>query len=115
VVISGSGLFALIFKSRKPNAIRFRKWVTAEVLPALRRHGAYTVTEGGAPSQKPYGEWSLEERRVALAEVDTARKSLSRGAAAWMWEYVGLPVPPRHLLPVWWQADLVVHGLTPPG
>lgn len=40
-IVSESGLYALIFKSRKPEAKRFRKWVTAEVLPALRRTGRY--------------------------------------------------------------------------
>jgi len=40
-LISESGLYALIFKSRKPEARKFRKWVTAEVLPALRQTGAY--------------------------------------------------------------------------
>jgi prophage antirepressor-like protein len=40
-VISESGLYALIFKSRKEAAKRFRKWVTSEVLPAIRRHGRY--------------------------------------------------------------------------
>ena len=40
-VISESGLYTVIFKSRKPEAKRFRKWVTSEVLPAIRRHGSY--------------------------------------------------------------------------
>ncbi|MDR2055441.1 MAG: Bro-N domain-containing protein [Desulfovibrio sp.] len=39
--VSESGLYALVFRSRKPEARRFRKWVTAEVLPAIRRQGAY--------------------------------------------------------------------------
>ena len=39
--ISESGLYALIFRSRKPEARAFRKWVTAEVLPALRKKGGY--------------------------------------------------------------------------
>lgn len=39
--INESGLYALIFKSRKPEARRFRKWVTADVLPAIRRTGTY--------------------------------------------------------------------------
>lgn len=41
--ISESGLYALIFKSRKPQAKAFRKWVTAEVLPAIRTHGVYAL------------------------------------------------------------------------
>jgi prophage antirepressor-like protein len=42
-VVSESGLYALIFQSRKPEAKMFRKWVTSEVLPALRRTGEYQI------------------------------------------------------------------------
>jgi len=46
LTISESGLYALVFKSRKPEARKFRKWVTAEVLPALRRTGRYEMPAG---------------------------------------------------------------------
>lgn len=39
--VSESGLYALIFRSRKPQARAFRRWVTSEVLPAIRRDGRY--------------------------------------------------------------------------
>lgn len=39
--INESGLYNLIFQSRKPEAKQFRKWVTSEVLPAIRRQGFY--------------------------------------------------------------------------
>lgn len=39
--VNESGLYHLIFKSRKPEAVRFRKWVTREVLPTIRRTGSY--------------------------------------------------------------------------
>lgn len=42
-VVNESGLYHLIFQSRKPEAKAFRKWVTAEVLPTLRRTGRYEV------------------------------------------------------------------------
>lgn len=38
-IINESGLYALILTSRKPEAKKFKKWVTSEVLPALRRTG----------------------------------------------------------------------------
>lgn len=41
MIISESGLYALIFRSRKPIAVQFRKWVTQEVLPAIRKTGHY--------------------------------------------------------------------------
>lgn len=46
VLISESGLYALIFKSRKAQARKFRKWVTAEVLPAIRASGRFEVPTG---------------------------------------------------------------------
>jgi hypothetical protein len=39
--VSESGLYRLIFSSRKPQAQAFRRWVTQEVLPAIRRTGRY--------------------------------------------------------------------------
>lgn len=42
-IISESGLYSLIFKSRKPEAKAFSKWVRSEVLPSIRKTGAYSV------------------------------------------------------------------------
>jgi len=42
-IINESGLYSLILTSRKPAAKRFKKWLTSEVLPALRREGFYAV------------------------------------------------------------------------
>lgn len=41
LVINESGLYSAILRSRKVEAKRFKKWVTAEVLPAIRKHGRY--------------------------------------------------------------------------
>lgn len=41
LVINESGLYSAILRSRKAEAKRFKKWVTAEVLPAIRKHGTY--------------------------------------------------------------------------
>lgn len=46
--VNESGLYSLIFQSRKPEAKAFRKWVTSEVLPSIRRTGSYEV-----PSSTP--------------------------------------------------------------
>ena len=42
-IINESGLYSLILRSRKPEAKKFKKWVTAEVLPSIRKHGAYAT------------------------------------------------------------------------
>lgn len=43
IAISESGLYSLIFGSKFEEAKRFKRWVTSEVLPAIRKHGAYAT------------------------------------------------------------------------
>ncbi|UTB81029.1 phage antirepressor [Staphylococcus carnosus] len=43
VIINESGLYSLIFSSKLESAKRFKRWVTAEVLPAIRKHGIYAT------------------------------------------------------------------------
>ncbi|MDF0729119.1 BRO family protein [Pseudomonas entomophila] len=45
ILINESGLYSLILRSRKAEAKRFKKWVTAEVLPSIRKHGRYEDTD----------------------------------------------------------------------
>lgn len=52
-LISESGLYSLIFRSRKPEAKRFRKWVTGDVLPTLRRTGSYTMPTASKTTTLP--------------------------------------------------------------
>lgn len=44
-IINEGGLYSVILRSDKPQAKPFRKWVTSEVLPAIRKHGAYMTSE----------------------------------------------------------------------
>lgn len=44
-IINESGLYSVILRSDKPQAKPFRKWVTSEVLPTIRRHGAYMTEQ----------------------------------------------------------------------
>jgi len=83
VVISESGLYSLIFKSRKPNAARFRKWVTSEVLPSLRSKGQYQVVTLDDLCAQP------EALKVRL--VAEARQTFGTRAAGELWFSLGLP------------------------
>ena len=47
-VINESGLYSLTLTSRKPNAKRFKRWVTSEVLPTIRKTGSYGVAAAPA-------------------------------------------------------------------
>ena len=53
-VINESGLYSLILGSRKPEARRFKKWVTSDVLPSIRKTGMYAVS--GFPVPQTYPE-----------------------------------------------------------
>ena len=43
--INESGLYSLILSSKMPNAKKFKRWVTNEVLPAIRKHGLYATDD----------------------------------------------------------------------
>ena len=44
-VINESGVYSLVFGSKLPTAKKFKRWVTSEVLPAIRKHGGYLTPE----------------------------------------------------------------------
>ena len=44
-IINESGLYSLVLSSKLPTAKKFRRWVTSEVLPSIRKHGAYLTPE----------------------------------------------------------------------
>ena len=44
-IINESGLYSLILSSKLPNARRFKRWATSEVLPAIRKHGMYAIDD----------------------------------------------------------------------
>ena len=72
-LISESGLYALIFTSRKPEAKAFRKWVTSEVLPAIRNTGSFSVLYGISHIQQV-----LE---LAIVDLYEGRMSVEKATA----------------------------------
>lgn len=78
LTVSESGLYALVFKSRKPEAKTFRKWVTAEVLPALRQTGKYEVPV----NEEPQTPFVLPRERTVRDQVMSLRELLLNSAAA---------------------------------
>lgn len=55
-IINESGLYSLILTSRKPEAKKFKKWVTSEVLPAIRKTGRYEAPAAPKPGI-PDAQW----------------------------------------------------------
>lgn len=66
-IINESGLYSAILKSRKPEAKTFKKWVTSEVLPSIRKTGTYTAptVQSNTLSDK---DWTNLKRLVWLCE-----------------------------------------------
>lgn len=83
VLISEPGLYRLIMRSNTADAERFQEWVTAEVLPSIRRTGGY----GAAPSRAALSRkemaryWYEAEERAEAAEEHAA--ALAPAADAW--------------------------------
>ena len=45
IIVNESGLYSLILGSKKPDAKRFKHWITSDVLPSIRKHGLYAADE----------------------------------------------------------------------
>ena len=92
-IISESGLWALVFTSSKPEAKRFRKWVTSEVLPALRKTGTYTdpLFMDAAPERQPIDYMARQDVSNWLSMVREARLLRGPAAAVRMWKQSPLP------------------------
>lgn len=69
-IVNESGLWDLVLDSRKPEAKRFRRWVTGEVLPSIRSTGSYTVIP------KSFAE-ALELAAAQQREIEAAQERLA--------------------------------------
>lgn len=68
IIINESGLYALVFGSKLPAAKRFKRWVTSEVLPAIRKTGSYAMPEPGSDA-----DLDRVEAMIAAVRADRAR------------------------------------------
>lgn len=83
-IINESGLYSLILGSRKPEAKKFKKWVTAEVLPSIRQTGSYTTAGADtALNAKIDKLLDLMEQMLKVIPklLEAARPSSRRGIA----------------------------------
>ena len=85
-IISEAGLYSLILRSRKPEAKAFKRWVTHEVLPSIRKTGAY-LSPGMSNEQVKALVATLEEEmyrriqaEIRLAKLEAHAEELARSA-----------------------------------
>ena len=76
-LISESGMYSLVLSSRLPSAKKFKHWVTAEVLPTIRKTGSYSVVSAEqqreAMKQQLMRELSIAPRKDVCNALDAAR------------------------------------------
>lgn len=71
VVINESGLYSLVFSSKLPAAKKFKHWVTSEVLPSIRKTGAYAV-----PKLAPHPAYRSRMVGTAIRDIGSTAKAL---------------------------------------
>jgi len=80
-IINESGLYSLILGSRKPEAKKFKKWVTAEVLPAIRKNGKYetapAVTNGETVTRSLASLDALRFQRAITMAIENGERIAS--------------------------------------
>lgn len=88
VVVTESGLYSLILGSRKPEARAFKRWITSEVIPAIRKHGGY-LTPGAVEAALTDPDFiirlatDLKTERAHRALAERRAAELTPAAAAW--------------------------------
>ena len=76
VIINESGLYSLVLSSKLPGARKFRRWVTSEVLPSIRRTGGYNLPKDFPSALRALAD--TEEQRLALlAENEKQRRAIA--------------------------------------
>lgn len=71
-IINESGLYSLVLSSKLPTARKFRRWVTSEVLPSIRRTGGYNLPKDYPSALRALAD--AEEQRQALLAENAANK-----------------------------------------
>lgn len=72
VIINESGLYSLVLSSKLPTAKKFKRWVTAEVLPSIRKTGGYAIPKDYPSALRALAD--AEERRFALEAENQQNK-----------------------------------------
>lgn len=102
VAISEAGVYRLVFKSRKPIAERFKRWLAHEVIPSIRKTGSFGLEGDVIPpspvEQRPFPDWPMEELRTKRGVVDMYRMLYGCMAAQWISPQMGFPSPPLELV-----------------
>ena len=73
-IINESGLYSLVLSSKLPTARKFRRWVTSEVLPSIRKTGGYNLPKDYPSALRALAD--AEEKRLALLAENEAQRQV---------------------------------------
>ncbi len=106
-IISESGLYVLVLKSRKPEAKKFKRWITHEVLPSLRKTGKYEI----APQHPKLPQTYLEALKALVASEEEKQAAIERERLALeqneqLREVIGCATEWKQVMGIDWLADV---------
>ena len=103
-VINEAGMYSLVLKSRKPEAKQFKRWITHEVIPDIRKHGQYmTVETADATLENPevflsksllYANEVIERQKKLLAHFEEDAENIYIGDMSKILQNCGIDVKP---------------------
>ncbi len=104
LIVSESGLWYLVIRSRREEAKKIRRWITEVVLPTIRKTGRFDMASndveeegskgvGIADTLGLEGPDDIERMRVKIGLIREARHVYGPKSARGLWEAIGLPIP----------------------
>lgn len=87
-IVSEPGMYEVVIRSDKPEAVAFRRWITGEVLPQIRKTGGYGAP-AALPDRKTLAQWVVdaeeraEREAAARLEAEQRTRELAAPASAW--------------------------------
>ena len=84
-IINESGLYSLVLSSKLPTARKFRRWVTSEILPSIRKTGGYNLPKDYPSALRALAD--TEEKRLALLAENEAQRQVIADFEP-VWQYV---------------------------
>ena len=92
IVVSEPGVYRLVFRSRKPEAERFKRWLAHEVLPQIRKTGHYGIPRD---AEKPVAVDRDAPLAARVEAIRLAARLYGRERARHLWVEMGLPPVPH--------------------
>jgi prophage antirepressor-like protein len=89
IVASEAGMYEVVLRSDKPEAVKFRRWITGTVLPEIRRTGSYGAAPLALPDRRALAQMVIEAEdradaeHAARLEAEARSKELEPAASAW--------------------------------